>query len=207
MSTVMTAVMRDKRRKAKSLHKPLDATGFVRLYRGNVRPVYAYVAWRVGHPQTAEDITAQVFEKAWRSREGYDPGKGAPATWLMSIARNAVTDFFRGRSRNAQPAVAEVLGTAGASAGETGASDPLMPADTIPDPLLVALSAERRRELGAAIRTLDGREREIISLKFGSGLNNREIAALLEITESNAGTIIYRSLEKIKARLEGVDQR
>jgi len=74
-------------------------------------------------------------------------------------------------------------------------------AGTDPEPRLQAL--EMRRELVDAIETLDEREREIVALKFGGYMNNREIGRLLNISESNAGTILYRSLIKIKNQLEG----
>lgn len=196
MATVATDVMISTLTEEKNREAPLEKTDFARLYRRHLRPVYAYVSWRVGHRETAEDITAQVFEKAWRSQENYDRHKGAYVTWLMSIARNTVTDHLRHSARSPRPSQVD-------DPVESGAPDPALHETTGSDPELSLISAERRQELGAAIRGLEEREREILTLKFGGGLTNREIAGLLEISESNAGTIIYRSLERLRHRLEG----
>ena len=56
--------------------------------------------------------------------------------------------------------------------------------------------------LRAAFDVLEDREREIVSLKFGAAISNREIAQVLNLTESNVGTILYRSLKKMKKQLE-----
>ena len=52
-----------------------------------IRRVYAYVAYRIGGGPDAEDVTSEVFERALRYRDGYDPSKGDPAAWLIGIAR------------------------------------------------------------------------------------------------------------------------
>ena len=55
-----------------------------------IRAVYAYVAYRVGPGPDAEDITSDVFERALRYRESYDPKRGEPMAWLIGIARRCV---------------------------------------------------------------------------------------------------------------------
>ena len=160
---------------------------FDAVYRRFVRPVYSFVAYRVAVRAEAEDVTSQIFEKAWRSYVTYDSGKGSVSTWLFTIARNCVTDHLRRKGRS--PGMAELDSDIGAAR------------DDGPEPRLEAL--ELRRELREALAFLDDREREIVALKFGSSMSNRDIAALLDISESNAGTILYRSLQKMKSRLEG----
>jgi RNA polymerase sigma-70 factor (ECF subfamily) len=162
-------------------------TEFGDIYRRFLRPVYAFVAYRVGDRVAAEDITAQVFEKAWRGFSGFDPKRAGASTWIFTIARNCLTDHWRGAARN--PGEVELQ----ADLKSDAAADP--------EPRLQAL--ELRRELSVALDSLETREREIVALKFGGGMNNREIAGLLEITETNVGTILYRSLRKLKNQLEG----
>src|SRR6266550_3208333 len=62
-----------------------------------VRRVYAYVAYRIGDGPDAEDVTSDVFERALRYRDSYDPRKGEPLPWLFGIARRCVEDSFRRR--------------------------------------------------------------------------------------------------------------
>ena len=71
---------------------------------------------------------------------------------------------------------------------DLGAADPSGEAD-------VAL---RRATLRAALGELNGRERELVALKFFAGLDNSEIAGVLGISESNAGTKLHRTIEKLR---------
>ena len=58
--------------------------------------------------------------------------------------------------------------------------------------------ALRRTALQAALAQLPAREREIVALKFHAGLSNAELARVLGISESNAGTLLYRTMEKLR---------
>ena len=49
---------------------------------------------------------------------------------------------------------------------------------------------------------LNERDRNIVSLKFGANLKNQEIAQILDITESNVGVILYRTMKKLKKKIE-----
>ena len=60
------------------------------------------------------------------------------------------------------------------------------------------IDKELKETLLRAIMTLDERQQNIIAFKFGARLTNREIAKILNLTESNVGTIIYRSLKRLK---------
>ena len=68
-----------------------------------MRRVYAYAAYRVGGGPDAEDVTSEVFERAFRYRSSYRPEQGAPITWLIGIARRVVDD-------RRLPAVAQQVG-------------------------------------------------------------------------------------------------
>jgi len=162
-------------------------SAFDALYRRYLKPVYAFVCYRVEGRAAAEDVTSQIFEKAWRGFPEFDAGRAEASTWLFTIARNCLTDHYRSRAR--KPAEVELDGEAG-----TGAP-------TDPEPMLEAL--QLRQELREALLGLDAREREIVALKFGGGITNREISRLLGMSETNVGTILYRSLRKLKTRLEG----
>ncbi len=162
-------------------------TDFNEVYRRYLKPVYAFVAYRIDSRADVEDVTAAVFEKAWRAFHRFDPARASVSTWLFTIARNCMNDHFRDQGRAA--ASVELSDDLRSDSGDD------------PEPRLQAL--ELRDELVAAIGTLDEREREIVALKFGGGMNNREIGRLLDISESNTGTILYRSLIKLNNQLEG----
>jgi RNA polymerase sigma factor (sigma-70 family) len=149
------------------------------LYRSSRDDVYAYVASLVRDRAAAEEVTATAFERAYRKRSRFDPRRGEPRAWLFGIARNAALDELRRRGRHAELAAE--------------------PADlSLPRPDESAEEAERRLAVSAALGTLDARERELIALKFFAGLSNREIGAVVGLSESNAGTRLHRAVTKLR---------
>jgi RNA polymerase sigma-70 factor, ECF subfamily len=157
---------------------------FERLYRSSRDDLYAYVASLLRDGPAAEEVTATAFERAYRKRRHFDPERGEPRAWLFGIARNAALDELRRRGRHAELA-AEPADLDGAAV-ETGAE-----------------GAERRLALKAALAHLEPRERELIALKFFAGLGNAEIASVLGISESNAGTRLHRAVTKLREALDG----
>lgn len=188
MATAEQTLVMINRKSNRRRQEAATATSFEEVYRRYFRPLYAFIALRVGSRNAAEDVTAQVFEKALKAYPGYDPGRGGLSTWLFAIARNAVSDHFR-RQRPDEVELDE-----GAAAAASA------------DPLAELEAAELKANVRQALKVLEPREQELVALKFGAGLNNREIAGLLELSESNVGTILYRSLGKMKTRLEDGDQ-
>lgn len=152
---------------------------FDRLYRECRDDLFAYVAGLLRDRSAAEDVTAQAFERAYRKRSGFDPRRGNGRAWLFGIARNAALDELRRRRR-----MAELV------------TDPAD--DEAADPHESAEASLRRTALREAMRHLDTRERELVALKFFAGLSNSEIAAVLGIGESNAGTRLHRTLAKLR---------
>ena len=84
---------------------PLMATapseGFAELYERTFPRVYAYVASLLRDRSAAEDVTSQAFERAYRKRRTYRPGRGSMDAWVFGIARNAALDELRKRKRRA----------------------------------------------------------------------------------------------------------
>jgi RNA polymerase sigma-70 factor, ECF subfamily len=162
---------------------PLASTGqsegFAELYERAFPRVYAYVASLLRDRSAAEDVTAQAFERAYRKRRSYRPARGSVDAWLFGIARNAALDELRRRKRRA---VLEV--------------DP--EDDASPSPEDQADLALRRETVRAALRSLDGQERDLIALKFAGGLSNGEIARVLGLSESNVGTRLHRTITKLR---------
>src|SRR5438874_12542502 len=78
----------------------IDAA-FEELYRRSRDDVYAYVAGLLRDRSTAEDVTAQAFERAYRRRRSFKPSRGTRRAWLFAIARNAALDELRKRRRQA----------------------------------------------------------------------------------------------------------
>lgn len=156
---------------------------FDQLYRSSRDDVYAYAAGLLRDRAAAEDVTATAFERAYRKRSRFDPERGSPRAWLFGIARNAALDELRRRGRQAELAADPVDATSLADhSGER---------------------SELRLALAGALGTLETRERELVALKFFAGLSNAEIARVLGITESNAGTKLHRVVNKLREACDG----
>jgi RNA polymerase sigma-70 factor (ECF subfamily) len=159
---------------------PSDAAiAFERLYRSSRDDVYAYAAGILRDRAAAEEVTATAFERAYRKRARFDARRGEPRAWLFGIVRNAALDELRRRNRHAELAV-EPIDAEAATAPED------------------VEQSERRLALDAALEGLSAGDRELIALKFFAGLDNAEIAVVLEISESNAGTRLHRAMSKLR---------
>ena len=153
--------------------------GFAELYERTFPRVYAYVASLLRDRSAAEDVTAQAFERAYRKRLSYRASRGSMDAWVFGIARNAALDELRKRKRQA---VLE---------GDPEDTEGVLPEDE-------ADLALRRQAVRAALASLDGRERDLIALKFAGGLSNGEIARVLRMSESNVGTRLHRTITKLR---------
>jgi RNA polymerase sigma-70 factor, ECF subfamily len=163
-------------------HAPAAAS-FEALYRASAEAVFAYVASLLRDRSAAEEVTAAAFERAFRKRRSFDPRRGTQRAWLFGIARNAALDELRRRKRSA------------AMAAEPADVD-AAPAEDAAD------AAFQRVALRAAVATLPPRERELIALKFHAGLDNAELAAVLGVSVSNAGTLLHRAVQKLRKAID-----
>jgi RNA polymerase sigma-70 factor (ECF subfamily) len=161
----------------------VDAVDWDEVFRGELPRVYNYFRYRGFDRPTAEDLTSLTFEKAWRARDRYRRERAGVGTWLLAIARNAAIDHLR-RPRRDVPL------------DEAVASDEATPETE-------AVRAADRRRLAALVATLDEREREVLALKYGAGANNRAIARVTGLGESNVGTILHRTIAALRTRWQG----
>jgi RNA polymerase sigma factor (sigma-70 family) len=159
--------------------EPTSWQRFEALYRSSRDEVFAYVATLLRDQSAAEDVTELAFERAYRRRRTFDRQRGEERAWLFGIARNAALDELRRRRRLA-----------------TLIADPEDPAAEPPDDgAEVALARTMVRQ---ALARLPARDREIVALKFHGGLSNAELARVLGVSESNAGTLLHRTMEKLR---------
>ena len=158
------------------------ALDFDALYRSARDDVFAYVASLLGDRGAAEDVTAAAFERAFRKRTSYDSRRGSERSWLFGIARNAALDELRRRQRRA------------ALVTEPPAVTPA-PEEQLEHTL-------RRAAVRTALAALPARDHELIALKFHAGLDNAEIADVLGVSVTNAGTRLHRALTKLREILD-----
>lgn len=163
-----------------------DQNSFTELYNYYFQRIYNYVHYRVSDFSDTDDIVSQIFEKLFSKYGYYQTEKASLSTWIFTIARNTITDYYRSKSRTRityLETTVEIL-------------------DFKQDPCDVAAFNETQKKLLNALTTLSRRESDIIALKFWSGFSNREIAKLTGISESNTGVILFRAMQRLRIILE-----
>jgi RNA polymerase sigma-70 factor (ECF subfamily) len=161
---------------------------FEAWFRDHRSAVYRYVRFRVATREVAEDVTSEVFMKALRSIHRYDANRASPRTWLLRIARNAVTDHLRALKRRGSLHVS---------------------LDRVPDLVADVPSQEERvvreeriQRLLNGSQTLRKADQEILSLRYGSGLDNSEIADHLGISNNAVAVRLHRALKRLKSAVD-----
>lgn len=128
----------------------------------------------------SQDLTGEVFVRAASAWRRYDESKGAISTWIFTIAKNILKDYWR-KKRFAQVELYEMQ-----------------------DSIDVQDCIESREEIGAlkeAMASLSEIEREVLQYKYFAGLKNTEIAGLTGLSPSNTGVVAHRALKKLREQL------
>lgn len=157
---------------------------FEAWFRDHRESVYRYVRFRVSTREVAEDLTSEVFLKALRALSRYDRKRSAPRTWLLRIARNTVTDHLRTLRRRGSLHIS---------------------LDRVPDLVSHGPSQEERilreeelKRLFNAAATLREADQEVLSLRYGAGLSNVEIAESLKVSANAVAVRIHRALARLR---------
>jgi RNA polymerase sigma-70 factor (ECF subfamily) len=156
-------------------------TFITRLYEEYSDRIYRYALWQVGDPAIAEDITAEVFVRAFRHHEQLAEGSYQQA-WLYRVAKNLIID----QARRKQPVPLD---------------------DTEPQPAATNVAAEAQAQDEAeALRKLVGElppdMRSVVTLRFFEHLAVQEVARILDKTPANVRVLQYRALKLLKVRLD-----
>ena len=147
--------------------------------------VYNFFRFHVPLVDVAEDLTAETFLKVVRAADRFDPLKGTARAWILTVARNVLTDWRR-RARLRQYVT---LGTM---------HDLVCDAPSPEERLL------REEEVGRmldVVATLGDADRELIGLRYGSGLDTAEVAEILGISEGSVRTRLWRVLGRLRGAM------
>jgi RNA polymerase sigma-70 factor (ECF subfamily) len=146
--------------------------------------IFRYFRYRGADIDTANDLASTTFERALNHIAAFDPRRAQIQTWLFSIARNLAINHWKAESVHAAMPL----------------DDNLPIPNDLPLEQTIILEQDKNQIL-LALLMLDERSREIVAFKFGGLLTNRQIAELTDLTESNVGVILYRSLLKLRTLL------
>ncbi len=163
-----------------------NAGAFGKLYDAYLDTVYRYVYYKVGYQAEAEDLTSQVFVKAWEAMPRYEWREIPFSHWLMRLARNAVIDHYR---------TARV---------HEGLEEELVSQD--PGPQGHYLRGERARNLEAAIRQLPEDQRAVIVMRFIEEMDYAEVAAITGKSPGALRVAQHRALAALRKIIEREEQ-
>lgn len=168
---------------------------FADVYREQLVSVWRYVRSRIRDHHEAQDVTSEVFARAWRSWGGYDPGRGDVAPWLLRIAQRTVVDWNRKHdSRGAVQAFDLDL----IEDVQTSPSD-------LPETILLA--KEVLADVSQALGQLSERERDGIALRFGAGLKMADVGRVLGLSTGATKMMVARALNKVAAAIPRQGER
>lgn len=156
-----------------------EAESFGRLYDKYSRKIYDFLFYRVHHKETAEDLLSQTFHKALERIGQFNGKKAQFSTWLYQIAKNNLIDYYR----KSQP------------------HEDLENAWDLPSSANVEMDAEISISLEKVKKYLAGigkQQREIVLMRVWDGLSHKEIAEILNISETNSKVIFSRTLSKLQ---------
>ena len=148
----------------------MDAGQIYEEFQPKVR---AYVRGKIHDPHDAEDLVSAVFMKVVQKLERFDPAKASVSTWVYTITRNTVTDYFR--TRRSMVALEEYM------VDETELTDDAL--DSLAD----------------ALKSLKEKERDLIVLHYYSGHTLKTVAEMMGMSYINAKVIHKKALTSLQA--------
>jgi len=153
-------------------------------YDHHGRVVFALALRALGEHHDAEDVTQQVFVRAWRARTTLDPARGVLDAWLVGITRRQIADRLTAKARERQ--VAEQLALAAPSHPGTSVTDDLL------DAIVVA----------EELNNLPPQQRTVVQLAVFDDLTHQQISALTGLPLGTVKSHLRRSLQRLRRRWE-----
>jgi RNA polymerase sigma-70 factor, ECF subfamily len=157
-----------------------DSDAFAVLYDAYISQIYNFVYYKTLHQETAEDISADVFVKAWRKLSQFKDGSFV--AWLYTIARNSVIDHYRRHHEHQD-------------------IDDCWDLSDGTDFLGMIDQGLNLDKMKAALKSLKNEDREILIMRFWQELSFAEIAQLLDKKGGAVKMSCARALERLRSKI------
>jgi RNA polymerase sigma-70 factor (ECF subfamily) len=161
-----------------------DTVAFGVLYERYVDRIYRYIIYRTTNAAIAEDLTAEVFLNAWRTIERYEDRGYAFSTWLLRLAHNEVTDYYRTNRYDVSLPDVELQLTS-----------------SMPEPEEFVELQGDQKTLIAALKQLPDEWRQVVLLRFVEGLPFDEVSAIVGKSSGACRVIQHRALGRLRELL------
>ena len=142
--------------------------------------VHAYVRGKIQDPHEAEDLVSAVFLKVVQKLDSYDPAKASRSTWIYTITRNTVTDYFR--THRTMVAFEDWM---------------------VDEPAPFPLADDALDGLADALLTLKEKERDLVILHYYQGYTLKAVAEKMSMSYINAKVIHKKALTSLRMTLGG----
>lgn len=162
-----------------------DPEAFATLYDRYFDRVYAFAYRRLESRVGAEDVTAETFVRALANLPGFAWKKGGFGAWLFRIARNLCVDQLRRQATSVPLPDGDALG-----------------AGQVPGVEEAAIDADLVTRLRGLVARLPDPQREVVLLKFGAGLDNRQIASATGRTPTAVSSLVFRVTQRLRRELD-----
>ncbi len=175
-----------------------DPTALAVLYDQYDRLVFSFVFHILNDAASAEEVTQDVFLRAWDAAGKFQVGRGRVSSWLLAIAHNRAIDELRSRrARGAKVTTSYDLATPGDleqafRSSLNGASQEAT------DPQEAALGGMRRVRVMEALKLLPPEQSKVIALAYYGGFTHREIADRLQEPLGTVKTRLRLGLQKLR---------
>jgi len=160
---------------------------FVRFYGAEHARVFSYLARRVG-PTIAEDLTAEIFVRAWEGLERFHQSRGTFRGWVFGIATNLVSRHYRDEERQLRAFAATGIDTVVTDHGLQVAED--------------LIAREQSKRLASALCTLSADDRTLLYLRYTADLSVAEVAMAVRSKDGTVTSRLSRARTQLR-RLTG----
>jgi RNA polymerase sigma factor (sigma-70 family) len=161
-----------------------DPAALREAYDEHARVVFGLAMRALGGNDDAEDVTQQVFVRAWRARTTLDPARGSIGGWLVGITRRQIADRYAARARDR-----DLADRAASSAGPA-------PVGVVPDQIVDAVVVADEMD------RLPPQQRRVVRLAFFDDLTHHQISAVTGMPLGTVKSHLRRGLERLRRRWE-----